>query len=73
MSQEIVSKFPSDHVKKLLLENHINNAQLSDYDKSMQVLVIMWKEYVEPTFNATCTLCYERVLRNYKALQPLFI
>ena len=35
--------------------------------------MIIWKTFVEPHLKTDCNLCYDRVLNNYKQLQPIWI
>lgn len=72
MSQ-VAERFPSEIRKTILDQNMISEAVAISTNKSMQNLMIIWKEFVEPDLNVSCNLCYDRVLKNFVALQPEFI
>jgi len=39
----------------------------------MQYLCVIWKNYIEPTFEPDCNLCCSRVLDNLKAMLPTMV
>jgi hypothetical protein len=42
-------------------------------DPAMQYLGTIWKNYVNPMEKLDCGMCLERVLNNYRQLQPVMI
>jgi hypothetical protein len=69
----IAKMIPEDYRKEILLTNMIGTAIASTSDSSMMYLGKVWKEYVAPEEKLDCGLCLERVLNNYRQLQPIFI
>lgn len=70
---DIAKLIPAEFRKEILLQNHIQNAVAIQSSEPMYYLMVIWKEYVEPGIKITCNACYERVLKNYRQLEPVFI
>ena len=74
MTQEQLAKMiPAEYRKEILMTNMIAKAQAFAGDHSMFYLFTIWKNYIEPDLDAGCGKCFERILSNFKTLQPLFI
>ncbi|MGE9312879.1 hypothetical protein ACLOAU_14625 [Niabella sp. CJ426] len=67
---EIAKMIPSEYRKEILEMDMIANAQATASDNTMYYLATIWKNYIEPTFQGDCNLCYARVLNSYKQLFP---
>lgn len=65
----IADRFPIDTIIDLLERNIIANSTMND----MNELVILWKEYVEPDLDAYCGICKERIINNWREIQPSLI
>lgn len=70
---EIAKLFSSEDRKHILTENLISSAAPIQSNESMRKLGIYWKVYVEPDFKPECGLCLNRILNNYRQLQPYLI
>lgn len=70
---KIALLIPSNIRKKLLNDNVISLAVGVADNPNMKYLMVLWKEYVEPQLEITCGLCLNRVLNNFKQLQPVLI
>lgn len=71
--RNIASLIPRSERRVILERNYIYLAVANAIDYPMKYLMIVWKEYVEPTVDVSCNVCYDRVLRNYRSLQEEFI
>jgi len=67
---DLILKIPHSERRKLLLENVITDAVAVNNNWQISYLMIVWKEYFEPTLEATCNPCLGRVLKNFKAMHP---
>lgn len=70
MSQvrELAKLIPNEYRKEILELDMINEAVAQHGNPTMQYLGIIWKNYIEPTFEPNCNLCYSRVLNNLKGM-----
>lgn len=67
-------KVPSVYRKKILEENKINNAvYYHSPNEEMYYLAVIYKDYLDPNFNATCPKCYNTMMDVFRALLPEFI
>jgi hypothetical protein len=73
MSQAVANLFPLELVESILRENLIFNAQAQAGSTDMAKLMVYWKNYVEADLKSDCNMCFQRVLNNFKNLQPYFI
>lgn len=64
---------PRETRRKILIENYISKAQPHGASPEMVYLMTVWKEYLEPTLQVTCNLCYDRILRSFRSLQDVMI
>jgi hypothetical protein len=64
----VVQLMPRVIRRRLLEENVIQQAIAIGSDQQMKKLMIIWKQYYEPTLEVACNLCYSRVLKNFKAM-----
>jgi hypothetical protein len=69
----VAELFPVREVREIIELDLISIAVAKPDDHAMHHLFVLWKMYVEPGLQATCNLCYSRVLKNYKGIQPEFI
>lgn len=72
-AQAIADLIPAIDRKQILDENVIAKALPIEGDVNMHYLVTVWKIYIEPGFIETCNSCRNRVLENYRQLQPLLV
>lgn len=70
---KVTDLIPAAHRRSILESNAIALAQGTEACAHTRLLVTVWKEYVEPTLTLSCGLCYQRVIKNYRALQDEFI
>lgn len=69
----VLNLIPGDEVRLILNDKIIDKAVAIATSPFMKHLMIVWKQYVEPSIEVnTCGPCLERVLKNYKELKPLF-
>jgi hypothetical protein len=73
VSQVVANLFPLKEVREIVETNRIALAQPYESSREMQLLMAVWKVYVEPDIRITCNACYARVLDNFKALQGYFV
>lgn len=71
--KKIAVLFPAKIRREILENNTIFLAIASASDSNMEYLMLIWKQYAEPSLKVNCNLCYDRVLKNFKALQPTLI
>lgn len=73
--RQIAQMIPSEYRSEILELNMIARAQANSQDTTMEYLLQIWGTYVEPHSNldAGCGLCRERILKNYRQLQPTMI
>jgi hypothetical protein len=71
--RQIANQIPSNYRKEILETNLISSAIASASDPAMQYLGTIWKNYVNPMEKLDCGMCLERVLNNYRQLQPVMI
>lgn len=71
--KQIAELIPAEYRKEILLTNMIGRAIPVYSDSSMFYLGTIWKNYVSPDESLECGLCLERILTNYRQLEPLFI
>lgn len=71
--QQIAAMIPAEYRKEILLTNMIGRAVPVYADSSMFYLGTIWKNFVAPEESLECGLCLERILNNYRQLEPLLI
>ncbi|MVT11372.1 hypothetical protein [Chitinophaga tropicalis] len=73
--REIAGRIPAEYRKEILETNMISQATANSADVSMHYLLTIWKNYVEPNeiVDMGCGLCKERILKNYRELQPILV
>jgi hypothetical protein len=71
----IAARIPAEYRKEILETNMISRATASAADPSMSYLMNIWQTYVEPfeIIDMGCGFCKERILGNYRQLQPVLI
>ena len=69
----ILEQIPLHEMEEILDSNHIYHAKPNQSDIAMHHLTVIWKLYVEPTFEPTCGKCLNRVLTNFKNIQEKMI
>lgn len=62
----VVDLIPVDVAEDILSKDMINKSNLYNMD----FLTAVWQEYIEPGLDVHCGLCKERILNNWKAIQP---
>lgn len=70
---QIAALIPDEYRKEILQMNMIGSAIATTTDPTMQYLGTIWKNYVAPQESLDCGLCMERILKNYKQMQPVFL
>lgn len=74
MTAKMLAKLiPADYRKEILQTNIIMNAMAHSGDSSMLYLGTIWKNYVVPEEDLSCGICLERILKNFRELQPILI
>lgn len=70
--KRIAALIPKEYRKEILELNIIEHSAFENGvpNGSMNHLIIIWKDYVEPDFKAECNRCITRMMDNYKALKP---
>lgn len=71
--KKIAERIPGEYRKEILDLEMIDKAIPNNTDNTMHYLSVIWKNYIEPDFDAACNLCYSRVLDNMKKLKPILI
>lgn len=71
--KQIAQMIPAEYRREILDTNMINRASAHTGDASMNYLGVIWNNYIAPEENLSCSLCLERVLSNFKSLQPYLI
>lgn len=71
--RQIAEKIPAEYRKEILETNMISQGVASASDPSMSYLGIIWKNYVAPGEDLSCGLCLERILNNFRQLQPVLL
>jgi hypothetical protein len=71
--RQIAQLIPAEYRKEILATNMISQAIASSGDSGMVYLSGIWKTYISPDENITCGLCLERILGNYRQLQPMLL
>lgn len=69
---QIASLIPQEYRTEILQTNMVANAVAVSTDANMYYLATIWRNYVSPE-DITCSLCLERILKNYKQLLPTLI
>jgi hypothetical protein len=66
---------PAEYRSEILELNMIARAQANSQDTTMEYLMQIWGTYIEPDahLDAACGLCRERILKNYRQLQPVMV
>jgi hypothetical protein len=66
---------PAEYRSEILELNMIARAQANSQDTTMEYLMQIWGTYIEPGshLDAACGLCRERILKNYRQLQPVMV
>lgn len=74
-TKDIAKLIPKEYRKEILHTNLIARATANAADPGMFYLFTIWKNYVEPgtILDFGCGLCIERILRNYRELQPVLL
>lgn len=70
---EVARLIPPAERLEILQLNSISKAVGVADDFHMHRLMVVWKTYVEPDLNLTCGLCFDRILKNYRELQDIFV
>jgi hypothetical protein len=69
----LAKQIPPEYRKEILHTNMISGAVATASDASMSYLGIIWKNYIDPNENMDCGLCLQRILENYRQMQPSLI
>lgn len=74
MSLEQYAKLiPAAYRKTIISQNLIFGALAYEGDAKMIYLFTVWKEYIEPGIELGCGKCLERVLKNFREMQPFLV
>lgn len=71
--KQIATMIPAEYRREILQTNMISQAIASNADTSMHYLGTIWKTYVSPDEDLGCGMCLERILNNYRQLQPILV
>lgn len=85
--KDIAAKIPSHYRKDLLLNNEIYKAIADRSDSNMQMLWVLYSNYIEPNnaqyvyenkggeiiIAGSCNICLNTVLTKFKELEPFLI
>lgn len=71
--REFAILLPAAERKELLEHNFIHEARPLGGSYQMQQIMILHREYYEPTLNITCGLCYDRVLKFWRLMQDTLV
>lgn len=69
----LANRIPAEYRKEMLELNMIDSAKPVMGDKPMHYLSVVWKNYIEPNFEADCNLCLARVSTNMKAMKDILV
>lgn len=69
----LAAKIPAKFRREILEMNIINTAIAVPYDPSMQYLLEVYKEYINPNEDAQCGRCLTRVLSHWKDMCPYLL
>lgn len=70
--EQIANLIPREYRDDILEKDMINKAQAVNSDNTMLYLHTIWKSYVDSMIG-DCALCLQKVLNNYRQLQPVLI
>lgn len=68
--RKLAELIPSEYRKEIIEMEMLKVAKAQTTDPTMQYLNVIWKNYVEPTYEPDCNFCCDRVLKNLKAMLP---
>lgn len=71
--RELAKQIPGEYRREILLTNMISRAIASTADASMSYLGTVWKNYIAPEEDLSCGLCLQRVLQNFRQMQPVLV
>lgn len=72
-ANKIAELIPREYRKEILQTNMISRAIASSGNACMTYLATIWKNYVSPDEDLGCSVCLERILKNFRELQPVFV
>ncbi|SHK92959.1 hypothetical protein SAMN05444266_101621 [Chitinophaga jiangningensis] len=67
---DFAGKIPAEYRREILATNMIYHAVANAGDASMFYLFTIWSNYIEPGLQIGCGACLERILHNFKEMQP---
>lgn len=70
--QDVCKLIPKEYRVEILELNMIQQAVGIPGDNSMHYLYNIWRTFIEPTIG-DCSLCYQRVLENFRKMQQTLI
>ncbi len=71
--RELALLIPDEERRFILENNYVGKAIGIIGNKEMDYLFKLWKYFIEPSVEASCNACYERILKNYKQLVTVLI
>lgn len=72
-AKRLAERIPAEYRKEILEMNMIQEAQGSNTNSTMMYLVVIYKNYIEPTFSPDCNLCCGRALDAFKLMLPYLV
>lgn len=72
-AQQIAALIPAVYRREILETDSISTAIASTGNPTMMYLATIWKNYINPQESLECGLCMERILNNYRQMQPVFV
>ena len=71
--REIAQMIPQEYRKEIIETGLIHSAIPTITNPSMNYLGIIWKNYVSPEEDLHCGLCLQRIIENYRQMEPILI
>lgn len=70
-AERLSEKIPEEYRKEMVELQIIEQSQPVAGNESMDYLGKIWKAYIDPYWDPTCNMCYERVLNNFRKMLPV--
>jgi hypothetical protein len=71
--QQLAAQIPGKYRRAILNKNLIVKAQAVAGNDEMYELFVYWKDYLEPTIEPACNMCFARVLDGFRKMQDILI
>ena len=73
--KKLAQQLPDKYRRQLLEDNVIYKAIARTGDVHMQMLIIYYNAYIDPSapVDEQCNICLNNILQKFKVLEPIFI